>query len=59
TQITLIPGTAGSQLRDDLHQEALSLLSHSEMVTEAGLEKRIRGAPLWLYGLKPFILKKM
>ncbi|KAJ2811779.1 CDP-diacylglycerol--glycerol-3-phosphate 3-phosphatidyltransferase [Coemansia furcata] len=58
TQITLIPGTAGS-LQGDLHQEALSLLSHSEMVTEAGLKKRIRGAPLWLYGLKPFILKKM
>ncbi|KAJ2414124.1 CDP-diacylglycerol--glycerol-3-phosphate 3-phosphatidyltransferase [Coemansia sp. RSA 2530] len=58
TQITLIPGTAGS-LQNDLHQEALSLLSHSEMVSEASLKKRIRGSPLWLYGLKPFILKKM
>ncbi|KAJ2492173.1 CDP-diacylglycerol--glycerol-3-phosphate 3-phosphatidyltransferase [Coemansia sp. RSA 2050] len=58
TQITLIPGTAGN-LQSDLHQEALSLLSYSEMVSEAGLRKRIRGSPLWLYGLKPLILKKM
>ncbi|KAJ2003038.1 CDP-diacylglycerol--glycerol-3-phosphate 3-phosphatidyltransferase [Coemansia thaxteri] len=61
TQITLIPGTGASQLQlqSDLHQEALSLLSHSNMVTEADLAKRIRGSPLWLYCLKPFILNKM
>ncbi|KAJ2745950.1 CDP-diacylglycerol--glycerol-3-phosphate 3-phosphatidyltransferase [Coemansia sp. BCRC 34301] len=61
TQITLIPGTLAShkQLQADLHQEALSLLSHSKMVTEVGLGQRIRESPLWLYGLKPFILKKM
>ncbi|KAJ2505805.1 CDP-diacylglycerol--glycerol-3-phosphate 3-phosphatidyltransferase, partial [Coemansia sp. RSA 2052] len=61
TQITLIPGSSANQkqLQTDLHQEALSLLSHSKMVTEAGLKQRIRGSPLWLYGLKPFILKKM
>ncbi|KAJ2888781.1 CDP-diacylglycerol--glycerol-3-phosphate 3-phosphatidyltransferase [Coemansia aciculifera] len=61
TQITLIPGSSVNQqqLQTDLHEEALSLLSHSKMVTEAGLKQRIRGSPLWLYGLKPFIHKKM
>ncbi|KAJ1954096.1 CDP-diacylglycerol--glycerol-3-phosphate 3-phosphatidyltransferase [Linderina pennispora] len=56
-QVTLIPGSEA--LQNDVHQEALGLLSHSKMVSEAELKQRIRGSPMWLYGLKPFILKKM
>ncbi|KAJ1958068.1 CDP-diacylglycerol--glycerol-3-phosphate 3-phosphatidyltransferase [Dipsacomyces acuminosporus] len=56
-QLTLIPGS--EELRTDMHQEALGLLAHSKMVSEAELKQRIQGSPLWLYGLKPFILKKM
>ncbi|KAJ1770068.1 CDP-diacylglycerol--glycerol-3-phosphate 3-phosphatidyltransferase [Coemansia sp. RSA 986] len=56
-QVTLIPGN--KDLQNDIHQEALCLLSHSKMVTETELKNRIRSAPLWLYALKPFISKKM
>ncbi|KAJ2369398.1 CDP-diacylglycerol--glycerol-3-phosphate 3-phosphatidyltransferase, partial [Coemansia sp. RSA 2607] len=63
TQITLIPASDGSpasrELQMSLHQEALFLLSHSKMVNEKELKQRIRGSPLWLHALKPFILKKM
>ncbi|KAJ2786504.1 CDP-diacylglycerol--glycerol-3-phosphate 3-phosphatidyltransferase [Coemansia interrupta] len=62
-QITLIPASDGSpasrELQKSLHQEALFLLSHSKMVNESELKQRIRGSPLWLHALKPFILKKM
>ncbi|KAJ1895711.1 CDP-diacylglycerol--glycerol-3-phosphate 3-phosphatidyltransferase [Kickxella alabastrina] len=57
-QVTLVPGS-GAGLQTDIHQEALYLLSHSKMVNENELRQRIRGSPVWLYGLKPFILKKM
>ncbi|KAJ2394526.1 CDP-diacylglycerol--glycerol-3-phosphate 3-phosphatidyltransferase [Coemansia sp. RSA 2559] len=56
-QVTLIPGN--KDLQNDIHQEALYLLSHSKMVTETELKVRTRSAPLWLYALKPFISKKM
>ncbi|KAJ1823096.1 CDP-diacylglycerol--glycerol-3-phosphate 3-phosphatidyltransferase [Coemansia sp. RSA 2599] len=61
-QITLISGSEGSNnkaLQRGLHQEALYLLSNSKMVDEDILKQRIRGSPLWLHALKPFILKKM
>ncbi|KAI9473058.1 hypothetical protein BX667DRAFT_470817 [Coemansia mojavensis] len=56
-QVTIISGC--SQLQDDLHREALSLLSHSKAADQKELRQRARNSPLWLYGLKPFIMKKM
>ncbi|KAJ2635458.1 CDP-diacylglycerol--glycerol-3-phosphate 3-phosphatidyltransferase [Coemansia sp. RSA 1286] len=61
-QITIIPGSEGSNnldLQRGLHKEALYLLSHSKMIDEDTLRRRIRNSPLWLHALKPFILKKM
>ncbi|KAJ1836739.1 CDP-diacylglycerol--glycerol-3-phosphate 3-phosphatidyltransferase [Coemansia sp. RSA 2711] len=56
-QVTVILGSA--QLQTDIHQEALGLLSHSKIVSQDELQQRARGSPLWLHGLKPFIMKKM
>ncbi|KAJ2612817.1 CDP-diacylglycerol--glycerol-3-phosphate 3-phosphatidyltransferase [Coemansia sp. RSA 1365] len=55
-QITLIPGS--EHLRKDIHQEAQNLLAQSKTVNESELRQRIRDTPLWLYGLKPFIMSK-
>ncbi|KAJ2345154.1 CDP-diacylglycerol--glycerol-3-phosphate 3-phosphatidyltransferase [Coemansia erecta] len=56
-QVTVLPGEA--QLQTDIHHEALGLLSHSKIVSQDELRQRTRGSPLWLHGLKPFIMKKM
>ncbi|KAJ2723322.1 CDP-diacylglycerol--glycerol-3-phosphate 3-phosphatidyltransferase [Coemansia sp. D1744] len=56
-QVTVVPGN--TQLQKDIHQEALGLLAHSKIVSQDELKQRTRGSPLWLRGLKPFVMKKM
>lgn len=59
-QVTLLAPTRGeNKLQRDLHKEAQALISHAHVVGSKELKQRIRGSPLWLYGLKPFIVKKM
>ncbi|KAJ2081668.1 CDP-diacylglycerol--glycerol-3-phosphate 3-phosphatidyltransferase [Coemansia sp. RSA 988] len=55
-QVTLIPGS--EHLRKAVHQEAQCLLAQSKAVSEAELRQRIRDTPLWVHGLKPFIMTK-
>ncbi|KAJ2453343.1 CDP-diacylglycerol--glycerol-3-phosphate 3-phosphatidyltransferase [Coemansia sp. RSA 2336] len=56
-QVTILSGS--EQLQDDMHREAQNLLSHSKAADQKELRQRARNSPLWLYGLKPFIMKKM
>ncbi|KAJ2121056.1 CDP-diacylglycerol--glycerol-3-phosphate 3-phosphatidyltransferase [Coemansia sp. RSA 720] len=56
-QVTVVPGNV--QLQKDIHHEALGLLAHSKIVSQDELKQRTRGSPLWLRGLKPFVMKKM
>ncbi|KAJ2800329.1 CDP-diacylglycerol--glycerol-3-phosphate 3-phosphatidyltransferase [Coemansia guatemalensis] len=55
-QVTLIPGS--EHLRKDIHQEAQRLLAQSKTVSEPELRQRIRDTPLWVHGIKPFIMTK-
>ncbi|KAJ1731599.1 CDP-diacylglycerol--glycerol-3-phosphate 3-phosphatidyltransferase, partial [Coemansia biformis] len=57
-QVTLIPGPA-SALMSDIHREAQGLLAYTRAVGAHELRERIRTAPLWLHGLRPFIQNKM